>query len=50
MHNYILNLHRRRIKGMDAKENVNIEGCPFHGGATSNQSSGTQIRIGGQTL
>jgi catalase-peroxidase len=29
---------------MDAKENANIEGCPFHGGATSNKSSGTANR------
>jgi catalase-peroxidase len=29
---------------MDAKENANIEGCPFHGGATSNKSSGTSNR------
>ncbi|MBB5172600.1 catalase/peroxidase HPI [Texcoconibacillus texcoconensis] len=26
---------------MDTKHNGNIEGCPFHGGATSNKSSGT---------
>jgi catalase-peroxidase len=29
---------------MDAKENDKIEGCPFHGGATSNKSSGKSNR------
>jgi catalase-peroxidase len=29
---------------MDAKEHANIEGCPFHGGATSNKASGTANR------
>jgi catalase-peroxidase len=29
---------------MDSKKNGNIEGCPFHGSATSNQSSGTSNR------
>jgi catalase-peroxidase len=29
---------------MDAKEHSNIEGCPFHGGATSNKASGTANR------
>ncbi|MBM4761364.1 catalase/peroxidase HPI [Bacillus sp. B15-48] len=29
---------------MDAKDSKNIGGCPFHGGATSNHSSGTTNR------
>ncbi|WP_017754360.1 catalase/peroxidase HPI [Calidifontibacillus oryziterrae] len=29
---------------MDTKENGNIGGCPFHGGATSHKSSGTSNR------
>src|SRR5690606_16104910 len=29
---------------MDTKNNTNIEGCPFHGGATSTKSSGTTTR------
>lgn len=29
---------------MDTKDNANIEGCPFHGGATSNKSSGKTNR------
>lgn len=29
---------------MDTKNNANIEGCPFHGGATSTKSSGTTTR------
>ncbi|MCC3357161.1 catalase/peroxidase HPI [Bacillus sp. REN16] len=29
---------------MDSKGNANIEGCPFHGGATSNKSSGRTNR------
>lgn len=29
---------------MDVKHNGNIEGCPFHGGATSVKSSGTTNR------
>ncbi|WP_042460735.1 catalase/peroxidase HPI [Neobacillus dielmonensis] len=29
---------------MDSKENANIEGCPFHGSATSYKSSGTTNR------
>ena len=29
---------------MDAKENGNVSGCPFHGGATSHKSSGSSNR------
>jgi len=40
---YIIKV-RRRDKNMDTKNNSNIGGCPFHGGATSHKSSGTSNR------
>jgi catalase-peroxidase len=40
----IIIVYEGEMKNMDAKDNGNIGGCPFHGGATSNMSTGTSNR------